>query len=67
MQKWNLYIITSSPDQHKVCQAEPQKCTIVNTSRYMLADTQTNKVARPPHMGIKTYICIISFYPPQVP
>jgi hypothetical protein len=33
------------------CQAEPQMCTIVNTSRHMLADAQTNKRARPPYSG----------------
>jgi hypothetical protein len=53
------------PDHHKVCQVEQQKCTRVNTSKHLLADAQTNKRNRLPHMKIKTYIHIISFHPPK--
>jgi hypothetical protein len=65
MQKWILFKIKRSYDHHKLCQTEQQKCTIANTSRHILADIQTKKRVRPPLMRIETYICIISFHPPQ--
>jgi hypothetical protein len=49
-------------------QGVSRRTTKVYNSQYtkhILADTQTNKRTRPPHMRIETYICVISFQPPQ--
>jgi hypothetical protein len=52
-------------DQHKVCQTELQMYSRIITTKYQLADAQTNKRAQQLYMRIDTYIHIISFHPPK--
>jgi hypothetical protein len=49
-----LIILATIPDQYNVCHTEQQKYLRVVTLKYQLADTQTNKRARPPHVRIDT-------------